>query len=41
MSDAATLADGFGINIRDEGFWASSLELIGRDIERFVSLTAV
>ncbi|MBC7805879.1 MAG: oligoendopeptidase F, partial [Akkermansiaceae bacterium] len=40
MSDAATLADGFGINIRDEAFWKSSLDLIGQDIEKFVALTA-
>lgn len=39
MSDAATLADGFGINIRDEAFWKSSLDLIGQDIDKFVSLT--
>ncbi|MBC8136628.1 MAG: M3 family oligoendopeptidase [Fibrella sp.] len=40
MTEAATLANGFGINIRDEAFWKSSLDLIGQDIEKFIALTA-
>ena len=40
MSDAATLGERFGINIRDEAFWTSSLDLIGGDITRFTALAA-
>ncbi|MBC8140219.1 MAG: M3 family oligoendopeptidase [Armatimonadetes bacterium] len=40
MSDAASLADGFGINIRGEEFWTSSLNLIGQDAEAFAALAA-
>ena len=38
MADAATLAGRFGIDIRDRGFWDSSLAILGRDIERFIEL---
>jgi len=38
MSDAVTLAKRFGIDIRDEAFWSSSLALIGQDIDRFAEL---
>lgn len=38
MADAATLAAEFGIDIRSKGFWAASLEQIGRDVDRFCKL---
>jgi len=38
MYDAADLAGRFGIDIRDEAFWAGSLCVIGKEIERFESL---
>jgi len=38
MADAATLADGFGIDIRTPGFWAGSLRQVERDVDRFESL---
>ena len=37
-ADAATLAKRFGINIRDKKFWQDSLNVIGKQIERFKSL---
>ena len=38
MATAAELAVRFGIDIRDEAFWASSLTVIRKDIDRFESL---
>ncbi len=38
MSDAASLAARFGIDIRDEAFWAASLSIIQSDIDQFVAL---
>jgi oligoendopeptidase F len=35
MADAATLAARFGIDLRTEEFWQSSLDIIRGDIERF------
>ena len=40
MADAATLAAGFDIDIRDKDFWASSLAVIREDIDRFEQLAA-
>jgi pepF/M3 family oligoendopeptidase len=33
--DAATLANRFGINIREKKFWADSLNVIGKSIDRY------
>jgi pepF/M3 family oligoendopeptidase len=41
LADAATLADGFGIDIRTSAFWEGSLRQIGRDVDRFESLSLV
>jgi pepF/M3 family oligoendopeptidase len=38
LDDAATLAARFGIDIRQEAFWKSSLDVIGAQIERFERL---
>jgi pepF/M3 family oligoendopeptidase len=38
MADAAALAERFGIDIRSKAFWASSLALIGQDIDQFEGL---
>jgi pepF/M3 family oligoendopeptidase len=38
--DAATLANRFGINIRDKKFWADSLGVIGKSVDRYVALKA-
>jgi pepF/M3 family oligoendopeptidase len=38
MATAAELAERFGIDIRDEAFWASSLEVIRGDVDRFEAL---
>lgn len=38
LYDAATLADRFGINVREEDFWASSLGVIQKDIDKFLSV---
>jgi pepF/M3 family oligoendopeptidase len=38
LDDAATLAQRFGIDIRDGAFWRASLELIQIDVERFEAL---
>lgn len=38
LADAAELAARFGIDVRSVDFWRSSLEVIGRDIERLVEL---
>jgi pepF/M3 family oligoendopeptidase len=38
LDDAATLAARFGIDIRDQAFWASSLGVIRADIDRLVAL---
>ncbi len=39
MADAATLAARFGIDLRSEAFWHSSLDIISRDVDRFEVLT--
>jgi pepF/M3 family oligoendopeptidase len=36
--DAATLAARFGIDVRSREFWASSLNVVGADVDRFVDL---
>lgn len=38
LADAATLASSFGIDIRSRSFWTSSLDIVRKDIDRFVSL---
>ncbi len=38
LDDAATLAQRFGIDIRDGAFWRASLDLIRADVERFEAL---
>ncbi|MGH2560491.1 MAG: M3 family oligoendopeptidase [Thermomicrobiales bacterium] len=38
MADAAALASHFGIDIRAQEFWASSLDVIRADIDRFEAL---
>ncbi len=38
MEDAATLAAGFGIDTRDEGFWVSSLDVIRESIREYEGL---
>jgi pepF/M3 family oligoendopeptidase len=38
MADAATLAAGFGFDLRDTAFWTASLDLIRADIDQFVVL---
>ncbi len=38
LADAATLADRFGIDIRDEAFWAGSLAVIEADVAEFERL---
>jgi len=38
LADAATLADGFGIDIRTKDFWRASLSVIKSDIGEFVAL---
>lgn len=38
MGDASELAQRFGIDIRSEGFWTSSLNVIGEEIDEFVRL---
>jgi pepF/M3 family oligoendopeptidase len=40
LADAATLAARFGIDIRTPDFWRSSLDIIRRDIDRFVAASA-
>ena len=40
MFDAVTLGQRFGIDIREESFWQSSLAVIGEDIDRFEALVA-
>jgi len=35
MEDAASLAQKFGINLRDTDFWAASLAVLARDVDRF------
>jgi oligoendopeptidase F len=39
MADAATLAAGFGIDLRSVEFWRSSLALVEADIDRLATLT--
>jgi len=41
MADAATLASGFGIDLRSVDFWRSSLTLVEADIDRLAQLTGV
>lgn len=38
MGDAATLAARFGIDIRQPDFWRGSLDIIGRRVERYITL---
>jgi oligoendopeptidase F len=38
LDDAATLAQRFGIDIRDGVFWRASLDLVRSDVERFEAL---
>ncbi len=38
LADPATLAAGFGIDIRSAGFWRSSLDVIRADVDRFAAL---
>ena len=40
LGDAATLAQRFGINIREKKFWADSLAVIGEQVEEYVNLKA-
>ncbi|MCW5839416.1 MAG: M3 family oligoendopeptidase, partial [Anaerolineales bacterium] len=40
LGDAATLAQRFGINIREKKFWQDSLAVIGQQIEEYVNLKA-
>jgi len=40
LADAASLAETFGIDIRSEAFWNSSLNTIRADIDRFCNLTS-
>ena len=40
LHDAAELARRFGIEIRDEAFWAASLRVIEADIELFETLAS-
>jgi oligoendopeptidase F len=40
MDDAATLARRFGIDVRTEAFWRSSLEILRDEIDRFETLIA-
>ncbi|MFY9234815.1 MAG: M3 family oligoendopeptidase [Fimbriimonadaceae bacterium] len=40
LADAATLAERFGIDIRSEGFWKSSLSIVERDVQKFERLVA-
>jgi oligoendopeptidase F len=40
QGDAATLANRFGINIRDKKFWADSLNVIGKSVDRYAALKA-
>ena len=39
MASAADLAREFGMDLRDEGFWSSSLDHIRADVARFAELT--
>jgi hypothetical protein len=38
MADAATLAAGFGFDVRDRSFWAGSLEVLERHIDDYERL---
>ncbi len=40
LADAAELAGRFDIDIRDEGFWTDSLDVVRGRIERFIALAA-
>jgi pepF/M3 family oligoendopeptidase len=40
MSDAVTLGERFGIDIRQEAFWKASIAVIVEDIDRFEALVA-
>ncbi|HEY7035038.1 MAG TPA: M3 family oligoendopeptidase [Thermomicrobiales bacterium] len=39
MADAATLASRFGIDLRSPDFWQTSLDVLRRQIDRFLDLT--
>jgi pepF/M3 family oligoendopeptidase len=41
LADAATLANRFGIDIRQPDFWRASLDIIGADVARFEALVGV
>ena len=38
MNDAATLAQGFGIDIRADAFWVGSLDVIRESIAQYEGL---
>jgi oligoendopeptidase F len=38
MADAVTLARGFGIDVRDRAFWASSLDVLAGRVDAYVEL---
>lgn len=40
LADAASLAEGFGIDVRDPGFWRSSLDVVRERIDEFEDLTS-
>ena len=40
LADAAELAGRFGIDVRDEGFWSDSLDVVRSRIERFTCARA-
>src|SRR5690606_22685967 len=40
LGDAATLAQRFGINIREKKFWQDSLAVIGQQVEEYVNIKA-
>jgi oligoendopeptidase F len=40
MADAVTLARGFGIDVRDGAFWASSLAVLAGHVDDYVTLAA-
>ena len=40
LADAADLAARFGIDVRSDGFWTSSLDVIRDRIDQFVALTS-
>ncbi len=38
MADAVTLAGRFGIDVRDRAFWTESLDVLGRQVDDYISL---